>query len=45
MVLDPLNRKGPDFSRNKERILNKINVVDSSFLTTSPTVLDFLPKI
>ncbi len=42
--LDPLNRKGPDFRRNKERILDKINVVDSSFLTTSPTVLDFLPK-
>ena len=42
--LDPLNKKGPDFNRNKERILDKINVVDSSFLTTSPTVLDFLPK-
>ena len=42
--LDPLNRKGPDFGRNKERILDKINVVDTSFLTTSPSVLDFLPK-
>ena len=34
--LDPLNRRGPDYERNKERILNKIKVVDSTFLTTSP---------
>ena len=40
--MDPLNRKGPDYERNKERILDKINVVDSTFLTTSPDVLSFL---
>ena len=40
--LDPLNKKGPDFVRNKERILDKIDVVDSTFLTTSPDVLSFL---
>ena len=40
--LDPLNKKGPDFERNKERILDKIEVVDSTFLTTSPDVLSFL---
>ena len=40
--LDPLNKKGPDFERNKERILDKIDVVDSTFLTTSPDVLSFL---
>jgi len=40
--LDPLNKKGPDFERNKERILDKIDVVDSTFLTTSPDVLNFL---
>ncbi len=40
--LDPLNKNGPDFERNKQRILDKINVVDSSFLTTSPDVLNFL---
>jgi glycosyltransferase involved in cell wall biosynthesis len=40
--LDPLNKKGPDFERNKQRILDKINSVDASFLTTSPTVLNFL---
>ncbi len=40
--LDPLNKKGPDYERNKNRILDKIDVVDSTFLTTSPDVLDFL---
>ncbi len=42
--LDPLNKKGPDFVRNKERILDKIDVVDSTFLTTSPDVLSFLKE-
>ena len=42
--LDPLNKNGPDFHRNKERILDKINVVDASFLTTSPSALNFLPN-
>ena len=42
--LDPLNKNGPDFERNKERILDKIDVMDASFLTTSPTALNFLPK-
>ena len=42
--LDPLNKNGPDFERNKQRILDKINIVDASFLTTSPSVLSFLPK-
>ncbi len=42
--LDPLNKKGPDFERNKKRILDKIRHVDASFLTTSPDVLNFLNK-
>ena len=42
--MDPLNKKGPDYERNKDRILDKINYLDASFVTTSPTVLDFLPK-
>ena len=42
--LDPLNRNGPDYKRNKERILDKIDVMDGSFLTTSPSALNFLPK-
>jgi len=40
--LDPLNKYGPDFERNKNRILDKIDVVDSSFLTTSPDALNFV---
>ena len=42
--LDPLNKNGPDYERNKKRILDKINVVDASFLITSPDVLNFLKK-
>ena len=44
MVLDPLNKKGPDFERNKKRILDKIDLMDASFMTTSPSALNFLPK-
>jgi len=40
--LDPLNKNGPDYERNKSRILDKIKVVDSTFLTTSPDILGFL---
>ncbi len=40
--LDPLNPRGPDYDRNKERILDKINSVDATFVTTSPSVLKFL---
>ena len=42
--LDPLNKKGPDYERNKSRILDKIDHLDASFVTTSPSVLNFLPK-
>ncbi len=42
--LDPLNKNGPDFYRNKDRILDKNKVVDATFLTTSPDVLNFLDK-
>ena len=41
--LDPLNKKGPDYERNKERIVNKLHLMDSSFLTTCPSTLNFLP--
>jgi glycosyltransferase involved in cell wall biosynthesis len=41
--LDPLNNKGPDYDRNKKRILDKSEFVDVNFLTTSPDVLKFLP--
>ncbi len=42
--LDPLNKNGPDYERNKSRILDKIDVMDGTFLTTCPSVLSFLPK-
>ena len=42
--LDPLNKKGPDFERNKDRILDKIGSMDATFMTTSPSALSFLPK-
>jgi glycosyltransferase involved in cell wall biosynthesis len=42
--LDPLNVDGPDFKRNKQRILDKTDFLDANFVTTSPSVLKFLPK-
>ena len=42
--LDPLNKNGPDYNRNKYRILDKCDFVDANFITTSPEALDFLPK-
>ena len=42
--LDPLNPNGPDFLRNKSRVLDKIELIDGNFLTTSPDVVKFLPR-
>ncbi len=42
--LDPLNKKGPDFNKNKLRILNKSDYVDKNFLTTSPKALNFISE-
>ena len=42
--LDPLIKNGPDYKKNKLRILDKINYTDANFITTSPDVLKFLPK-
>ena len=42
--LDPLNKEGPDYYKNKKRILDKSDILDSNFLTTSPDVLSFFPK-
>ena len=41
--LDPLNVNGPDYERNKKRILDKSDFIDTNFITTSPDVLKFLP--
>jgi len=42
--LDPLNINGPDYERNKKRILDKSEHIDTNFITTSPSVLKFLPN-
>ena len=39
--LDPLSKKGPDFQNNKKRILDKTELIDSTFLTTDPNSLNF----
>ena len=42
--LDPLNKNGPDFERNKKRIMDKIDLMEGTFLTTCPSALSFLPN-
>ena len=42
--LDPLNRNGPDYLKNKSRILDKSDVLDANFLTTSPEAVNLLSK-
>ena len=42
--LDPLSKYGPDYEKNKSRILNKNNVSDTTFITTNPSSLDFKIK-
>ena len=42
--LDPLNKNGPDYERNKKRILDKIDFIHNNFITTDPSVLKFLTK-
>ena len=42
--LDPLVKNGPDYNKNKLRILDKIEYTDANFITTSPDVLNFLPE-
>ena len=37
--LDPLSKYGPDHKTNKERILNKIDILDNSFLTTDQFII------
>ena len=37
--LDPLSKYGPDHINNTKRILDKIDILDSTFLTTEPSAL------
>ena len=42
--LDPLSRHGPDYLNNRKRILDKIDLIDATFLTSDPNSLDFYIK-
>ena len=42
--LDPLSKKGPDYIRNKKRITNYDKIIDATFITTHPGVLNFKVK-
>jgi len=42
--LDPVSKFGPDYKNNKKRILEKSYIVDTTFLTTDPSSLDFKIK-
>ena len=39
--LDPLSKFGPDHINNRKRILDKIDLLDATFLTTDPKSLGF----
>ena len=39
--LDPVSKKGPDYKKNRDRIISKSNLCNLNFLTTSPAALDF----
>ena len=38
---DPLINSGPDYSENTRKVLDKLDFIDNTFVTTSPDVLDF----
>ena len=42
--LDPVGKNSPDYEKNKKRILNKSQFIDSTFLTSHPNDLDFKIK-
>ncbi len=42
--LDPLIKKGPDYIKNKKRITNYDKIIDATFITTHPGVLNFKVK-
>ncbi|MDA8918991.1 glycosyltransferase [Candidatus Pelagibacter sp.] len=39
--LDPVSVDGPDFDKNRKRILDKANFMDANFLTTDPKSISF----
>jgi glycosyltransferase involved in cell wall biosynthesis len=42
--LDPVGKNSPDYKKNKKRILDKSQFIDSTFLTSHPSDLDFKIK-
>ncbi len=42
--LDPLSKHGPDHENNSKRVLDKIDFMDTTFLTTDPTALEIQLK-
>lgn len=42
--LDPLNKNGPDYEKNKNRFFLKYQFCDANFVTTAVDVLDFAEK-
>ena len=42
--LDPITKFGPDYVKNKHRILDKSNIVDCTFVTTHPNAINFKIK-
>ncbi len=42
--LDPLSKNGPDYYKNKTRLLDKASICEKTFITTSPDALDFKVK-
>ncbi len=39
--LDPVSKFGPDFDKNKNRLIKNIKFIDANFLTTDPNSLNF----
>ena len=37
--LDPLSKSGPDYKKNNERIFDKLDYIDTTFLTSCPSIL------
>ncbi len=42
--LDPVTKFGPDYVKNRDRILDKSNIVDCTFVTTHPSAINFKIK-
>ena len=42
--LDPVTKYGPDYIKNKNRILHKSKIIDTTFVTTHPNAINFKIK-